>query len=48
MPRLLRTASALGASAVRALGTTDGVFGAEQAAAYVADHRLDVEESSAG
>lgn len=44
MPRLLRYASALGASAVRAVGTTDGVFLAQEAEAFVADHRLEVEE----
>jgi sugar/nucleoside kinase (ribokinase family) len=48
MPRLLRYASALGASAVRAVGTTDGVFRADEAEAFVAEHPLEVEEWIAG
>lgn len=44
MPGVIRYASALGSSAIRALGTTDGVFTAAEAAAYVAAHPLDVIE----
>ena len=40
MPRTLVYASALGASAVRAVGTTDGVFRADEAEAFVAAHEL--------
>ncbi len=40
----LRYASALGASAIRALGTTDGVMGAAEAEAFVAARRLEVEQ----
>jgi sugar/nucleoside kinase (ribokinase family) len=43
-PALLRYASALGASAVRAVGTTDGVLRAREAEAFVANHPLSVEE----
>ena len=39
-----RYASALGASAVRAVGTTDGVFRGDEAEAFVAEHPLGVEE----
>ena len=38
----IRYASALGASAIRALGTTDGVFTAAQAEEFIAANRLDV------
>jgi sugar/nucleoside kinase (ribokinase family) len=44
MPRTLVYASALGASAVRAVGTTDGVFRADEAEAFVAAHELPMEE----
>lgn len=44
MPRMLRYASALGASATRAVGTTDGVFTASEAEAFVAAHPLAVTE----
>lgn len=44
MPRTLVYASALGASAVRALGTTDGVFRADEAEAFIASHELAMEE----
>ena len=40
MPQILRYASALGASATRAVGTTEGVFGVAEAEAFVADHIL--------
>jgi sugar/nucleoside kinase (ribokinase family) len=40
----LRYASALGGSAIRALGTTDGVMGAAEAEAFVAAHELEVEQ----
>ncbi len=42
LPATLRYASALGASAIRALGTTDGVFTAAQADEYLATHTLDI------
>jgi len=42
LPATLRYASALGASAIRALGTTDGVMDAAEAQAFVAAHRLEV------
>jgi sugar/nucleoside kinase (ribokinase family) len=41
-PRMLAYASALGASAVRAVGTTPGVFTAAEAEAYVAANRLEM------
>lgn len=40
MPQILRYASALGASATRAVGTTEGVFGAAEAEAFVTSHIL--------
>lgn len=40
MPRILRYASALGASATRAVGTTEGVFSAADAEAFVTSHPL--------
>ncbi len=40
MPRMLAYASALGASAIRAVGTTDGVFSADEAEAFVASAYL--------
>jgi sugar/nucleoside kinase (ribokinase family) len=43
LPAMLRYASVLGASAIRALGTTDGVFTAAQAEEFMAGRRLDVE-----
>ena len=43
LPTMLRYASVLGASAIRALGTTDGVFTAAQAEEFMAGQRLDVE-----
>ncbi len=42
MPRTLRYASALGSSATRAVGTTGGLFSAEEAESFVATHPLDV------
>ena len=42
MTRTLRFASALGASATTAVGTTDGVFTADQAAAFLEEHSLSV------
>lgn len=42
MPQTLKYASALGASATRAIGTTDGVFTAKEAEEFVASHSLDV------
>lgn len=45
LARTLRYAAALGASATTAIGTTDGVFDAERAAAYVREHPLSVVSS---
>jgi sugar/nucleoside kinase (ribokinase family) len=42
LPAMLRYASALGASATRAVGTTDGVFTAAEAEAFVAANPLPV------
>jgi sugar/nucleoside kinase (ribokinase family) len=42
LARTLRYASALGASATRAVGTTDGVFTAREAAAFIRRHPLPV------
>jgi sugar/nucleoside kinase (ribokinase family) len=42
MPQVLNYASALGASATRAIGTTDGVFTASEASAFVASSSLDI------
>jgi sugar/nucleoside kinase (ribokinase family) len=42
IPRMLRFASALGASAVRALGTTDGVFNRQEAEQFILTHPLDI------
>jgi sugar/nucleoside kinase (ribokinase family) len=39
----LRVASALGASCVRALGTTPGVFTRSECEAFLADHALRIE-----
>lgn len=44
VPRTLRYASAVGASATRAAGTTDSVFSAAAAEAFVAEHPLTVTE----
>jgi sugar/nucleoside kinase (ribokinase family) len=44
MARLLHYAAALGASAIRAVGTTDGVFRADEAEAFIAGRRLPMEE----
>lgn len=41
-PRLLKFASALGASAVRALGTTDGVFTSREAESFIQEHQLNL------
>lgn len=46
LPQTLRYASALGASATRAIGTTDGVFTADEAEAFVAAHPLEVRGGS--
>lgn len=43
LPDLLRYGSALGASATRAVGTTDGVFTAAEANAFIAAHPFPVE-----
>jgi sugar/nucleoside kinase (ribokinase family) len=45
MPKALRLASALGASATTAVGTTDGVFTREQAEAFLKENPLSVEHS---
>jgi sugar/nucleoside kinase (ribokinase family) len=44
IPTTIRYASALGASAVRALGTTDGVFTAAQAEAFIAANHLRIQQ----
>jgi sugar/nucleoside kinase (ribokinase family) len=46
LPDTIRYASALGASAIRALGTTDGVFTATQTAAFIADQPLEIQHGS--
>ena len=46
LPAMLRYASALGASATRAVGTTAGVFTAAEAEAFVAAHPLPVTTGS--
>jgi sugar/nucleoside kinase (ribokinase family) len=43
IPQILRYASALGASANRALGTTDGVLTADEARRFIRDHKLPIE-----
>jgi sugar/nucleoside kinase (ribokinase family) len=42
MPEMLRFGSALGASATRAIGTTDGVFTAREAADFVQSNPLEI------
>lgn len=44
LPQMLRYASALGASAARAIGTTKGVFHGAEADAFLQSHPLDVME----
>lgn len=44
MPQMLRYSSALGASATREVGTTDGVFTAAEAEAFVVAHPLAVSQ----
>jgi sugar/nucleoside kinase (ribokinase family) len=44
LPQTLRHASAIGASATRAAGTTDSVFTAAEAEAFIAEHPLTVTE----
>ena len=46
LPTTLRFASALGASAIRALGTTDGVFSTSQAETFLAAQRLDIQSGN--
>ena len=46
MPDTLRYAGALGASATRAIGTTDGVFTAEEAESFLADHPMEISTGS--
>jgi sugar/nucleoside kinase (ribokinase family) len=46
IPEILRYAAALGASATTAIGTTDGVFTAEQAQAFLDEHLLSVIHST--
>jgi len=46
MPSLLRYASAVGASATRRVGTTGGIFSAEEADRFVQAHPLHVEHST--
>lgn len=45
MPATLRCAAALGASAMRAVGTTDGLFVGREAERFVKDHSLNVEHT---
>ncbi|MGE5221954.1 MAG: carbohydrate kinase family protein [Omnitrophica WOR_2 bacterium] len=45
-PEMIRYASALGASAVRAIGTTDGVFNSAQADEFISANSLDVEQGN--
>ena len=42
LPATLRFASALGASAIRALGTTDGVFTSTEVDEFLASHSLGI------
>ncbi len=44
LPETIRYASALGASAIRALGTTDGVFTAAEASEFIASHPLEIRQ----
>jgi sugar/nucleoside kinase (ribokinase family) len=44
IPRILRYASALGASAIRSLGTTDGVFTAPEAESFITRNSLEFTE----
>jgi sugar/nucleoside kinase (ribokinase family) len=46
LPQTLRYASAIGASATRAAGTTDSVFSAQEAEAFLVEHTLAVTERS--
>jgi sugar/nucleoside kinase (ribokinase family) len=46
VPQTLRYASAIGASATRASGTTDAVFTAVEAEAFLKEHPLAVDEKS--
>jgi sugar/nucleoside kinase (ribokinase family) len=42
LPDMLRYGSALGTSATRAIGTTDGVFTAQEAEAFIRSNRLEI------
>ncbi|CAN5602434.1 carbohydrate kinase family protein [soil metagenome] len=44
----LKLASALGASCVRAIGTTDGLFDREEADRFIAEHELEIEPIGIG
>ncbi len=46
VPSLLRYASAIGASATRAVGTTDGVVGANETETFVANNPLEIKHCS--
>lgn len=46
VPELLRYASAIGASATRAVGTTDGVIRADEAESFVANNPLEIKHRS--
>lgn len=48
MPQTLTYASALGASATRAIGTTDGVFTAVEAEAFLREHTLNTKHEALG
>jgi sugar/nucleoside kinase (ribokinase family) len=44
MPKMIRYASALGASAIRALGTTDGVFISAEADQFISSQSLEIRQ----
>jgi sugar/nucleoside kinase (ribokinase family) len=46
IPKMIRYASALGASAIRQLGTTDGVFTADEAEEFIREHPLEVKRGT--
>lgn len=48
LPQMLRYASVLGASAVQAIGTTQGVFFAADAEEFIAAHPLEIRRESLG
>jgi sugar/nucleoside kinase (ribokinase family) len=44
IPQMIQYASALGGSAIRQLGTTDGVFTAQETADFIREHPLDIHQ----